>query len=231
MKTKLRNSTILAALLITISAAAASAQHADTYALSPAARVGYYPAWGSYHASTASEGYFRGFADVVRAKGDFNYMTSRAAILQEQARRDYMANRIQYAKDHFRLKEINREGRQKLDGPRVTTEQIRKISKLGVPKRLNVEQFDAATGQLAWPAPLTDAKYAADRQQINQLMADRSYGLKADTRKIDQLANTMLASLKSDIRNLSPSDYTQAKGFLVAMRYELRFDPTTLGAE
>jgi hypothetical protein len=236
MKTNLRNTTIMIASLISISAATASAQHVDSHrhrhdrALSPVARVGHYPAWGGYHASTISEGYFRGFANLVRATGDYNFSTSQAAILNEQARRDYMANKVQYAKDHFRLQEINREGREKLRGPRVTLDQVKKISKARLPKRLSTKQFDVATGQLAWPAALADAKYAAERQQISQLMADRSYGIKTDTRRIEQLTNILLAELKSDIRDLSPGDYTQAKGFLVAMKYELRFDPKTLGA-
>src|SRR5829696_8643782 len=45
-----------------------------------------YGSYGSYHASTAAEGYLRGRAAVIDAVGNFKVNAAQAAILREQGR-------------------------------------------------------------------------------------------------------------------------------------------------
>ena len=49
------------------------------------------------HASTAAEGALRGWADLYRAQGEYNYNTASAALIFEHARRANFDNRLRYA--------------------------------------------------------------------------------------------------------------------------------------
>ena len=64
-----------------------------------------------HHASTFEEGVQRGYADVVRAMGDYNYNTSLAAINAQQAYSYALENRKQAVQDYFELREMNRQAR------------------------------------------------------------------------------------------------------------------------
>jgi len=53
------------------------------------------------HASTLEEGIQRGYGDVVRSYGMANLLNSEAAKNYEQARRDYIENRLKATQAYF----------------------------------------------------------------------------------------------------------------------------------
>ncbi len=61
-----------------------------------------------HHASTASEGFLRGTADVLDAQGRRALLHAEAAVRAEIARRLYMENNLRWPEIYFTRREINR---------------------------------------------------------------------------------------------------------------------------
>lgn len=183
----------------------------------------YGPYYYRYHASTAAEGYMRGMAAVIQAQGYYNVLTAQATVLHEEARRSNIENRRQATQTAFEMRRTNREARAEERGPRATPEQIARLAKSGAPARLSAEQFDAATGRIAWPAALLGEEFAAYRAEIEGLFVQRasSGGLEtAEQERVDQAAGAMLAILKDRITELPAMDYTKARRFIESLDYE-----------
>lgn len=176
-----------------------------------------------YHASTAAEGYLRGVASVTRARGEYNLLTSQAAINAQQARSMGLDNFKKNAETYFDVRKINKESRAAERGPRPTAEQISRLAKMGTPDRPAAQQLNRKTGRIAWPSALQGEKFAAQRAQIERLFAERAAngGNGAqDSRELKQATSTMLVLLKKDIRQLAPMEYTSARQFITGLAYE-----------
>lgn len=188
----------------------------------------YGPRW-QHHASTYAEGVQRGWADVVRAMGDYNYMTSRGLINREEARRLWLENKQRYVEQYFELRRINREARAAERGPRPTAQDLARYAKERAPDRLDAYAYDRGWGELNWPAVLMDERFAAERDQIDLLMKQRSvYNSGVGTennRQVVALSSQMTAKLKGQIDDMAPMDYVAAKSFLRSLSYESHFAP------
>ncbi len=135
-----------------------------------------YAQWGGYygsyyHSSTAAESYQRGFADVVRSAGAANLMNSAAAKNVEEARSQYIDNRLKATKTYFEMKRYNKEYRDANQKPRPTSEQLFRLAKEATPKRLSPAELDPVTGKITWPAALNTEDYATYRDALNGLFA------------------------------------------------------------
>src|SRR5262245_26341410 len=64
---------------------------------------------GDYHSSTLEEGMQRGHADVVRSYGMANLLNSQAAQNYEQARKDYLDNRLKATQTYFEMRRYHDE--------------------------------------------------------------------------------------------------------------------------
>ena len=63
------------------------------------------------YSSTYEEGVQRGYADIVRSQGMANLMNSEAAKKYEEARREYLDNRLKATQTYFEMRRVNQEAR------------------------------------------------------------------------------------------------------------------------
>ena len=64
-----------------------------------------------HHASTVAESYARGHADVVRARAQYNLLSSQAMLNLAEARRREVENRLMRTEAYFQMREINKKYR------------------------------------------------------------------------------------------------------------------------
>jgi hypothetical protein len=186
-----------------------------------------------HHASTYEEGVLRGRADLYRGYGQYNYLSSLAAINYERARRDNLDNRVKSVETLFTMRKINQEARAAERRPRPTQQQLIRLAKSRVPDRLAEDQYEPALTELFWPSVLDDAEFAADRAEIDELMALRMLGDSGlgseNHRQITAAVDNMQSKLKARIRQMSTPEYITAKKFLTSLAYEARFAPSIEG--
>ncbi len=190
-----------------------------------------YPVY--HHASTYEEGVLRGRADLYRSYGQYNYLSSLAAINYQHALRGYLDNRVKSVETLFEIRKINKEARAAERRPRPTQQQLIRLAKSRVPDRLAEHQYEPALAELSWPSVFNDAEFAADRAEINELMAQRALvhsGLGSENhRQITAAVDNMQSKLKDRIRQMSTPEYITAKKFLTSLAYEARFAPSIEG--
>jgi hypothetical protein len=185
--------------------------------------------YGSYHASTAAEGYLRGRAAVIDAIGNFEVSDAQAQILREHARSLDRENdlkqtealhlqkkmwndaRVQARKDHL-IRAA--EGQQRLAEQRAAV--YREAYRLS-PNELNLQ-----TGAISWPEALCDDKYQANRDQLQELVRELvSYG-GAQPAKAAEVARSVDAfskALKNEIATMPREEYVAAQKFLLGLKY------------
>ena len=111
-----------------------------------------------------------------------------------------------------------------------TTAELNTLAHHLAPARLPRTEFNPQTGQIAWPSVLRDPQFAALRDQVNQLFAQRTAaaGLSAGGyRRLDMGINELSNVLKSRIREYPPDLYLVAKRFLGSLGYEATLSPET----
>ena len=187
----------------------------------------YYGGYGGYpgggHASTAAEGAARGMADVVRSQGEANLNNSAAAINYSVARSNQIQNRAAWTSTYFDMRAENRARRAAERRPRATMADLVRYAQAGKPKPLSPSQFDVVTGAVSWPLALQVDGYEKSRAELEQVLARRASSgtiSPADYMKARQVANSMLAQLKKQIREVPPAQYTLARRFLESLAYE-----------
>ncbi len=180
--------------------------------------------WGAYRPSTAAESYQRGFADVVRSAGAANLMNSAAAINVEQARSQYIDNRLKATQTYFDMKRYNRQYREETDKPRPTSEQLFRLAKEATPRKLSPSELDPVSGKVNWPAILTTDQYATYRDSLDALFAQRaSASGKIDVQQFQEIRQTIRAmreELASRIRDIPPQVFSSANAFLRQLEHE-----------
>ena len=184
--------------------------------------------WGNNGiGSTAAGSYLGGLGEAIRAQGQYNLMSSEAAInLQEAARRD-IENREQWTKAYFEMRKINKAYRDASRGPQRTNEDWIRLARDTAPQRLSEGGLDPVTGSIAWPKALQAGVFNQDRQTLDNLFAERAevhgaVGL-ANYSKIRATVDQALATLKAHIRDLDPQTYLEARTFLTGLAREADF--------
>ena len=186
---------------------------------------GYGYGWWN-HSSTISEGYGRGLADVIRAKGDYNLASSAAAVNFSEARRREIENDKLWTQTYFEMREINRQQHDAdIKRHRGTPEDLARLAQAGRPKLLSNRELDAVTGQIRWPILLTAADFDGQRAVLEKIFASRAYhsvlgaeDFLAAVRAIDQMS----AALADRIASVPPQAYVNAQSFLRSLAYEAR---------
>ena len=186
--------------------------------------------WGNYyHSSTYGESILRGSADVIRAAGMYNVRNSEAAKNWQAARSAAYDNRVKAASTFVEVKEMQRAYQKSLRRPVPTSEQMFRMSKMEIPKRLTSRELDPVTGKIAWPLELTADEYAPFRDKIESLYADRAANggrVSLDQyREIHNLLDDMknVLSQRLEAKKVFPQDWTKAAKFLKQLRYELKY--------
>lgn len=175
-----------------------------------------------HHASTFEEGVLRGWADVVRAQGLYNVMTSQALVYQAEAYRKQMENQVARTQSYFTMRDINRQarfGNRAPSAPQMAAPS-RPQARPTVLRPSPLETAGVTRGVVQWPTALQDERYAGYRQVVQRLVAKNyQYGGLADEDRstLTQASRAMTSVLKSRIRNCSPQEYVEAKQLLIAL--------------
>lgn len=185
----------------------------------------------SYHAATAAESYGRGLAEILRAGGEFNRLTSEAAINAQAARAQSITNAQDSVQAYFNIRRQARDYRQAERSPRPSIEAIGRYARDARPSALSPSELDSLTGRINWPILLQHEMFQASRAGLEELF-DRwavSRNLGAADRfgaqeylAILQLTGEMIEQLRGQIQLLPPQDYLNAKRFLERLAFEVQ---------
>ena len=174
---------------------------------------------------TIASSWYRGWADAVRAAGEYQRDIAAAEIDAETARRMDIDN---WAYGLRQRREIRREARARelAEHPPLTPEQQREITRMRDPKRLPVSQL-SPQGSIAWPSTLDAAEFRVARSRLDDLFAERARGLSSgaaaeNVRRIDESARELLAALADCGYRTSISEQVSARNFVGALRFEAR---------
>lgn len=183
-----------------------------------------------FKASTPAESFARGRADVIRAQGEFNRMTSEAAINWEEAKARAIVNAQDYVDAYFKMRQANRDYRANERGPRPTQEDLERYAAMNRPTPLSPSELDELTGRVNWPILLRDEQFTSLRTELEELLdrwavarnlgqLDR-FGTKQHL-AVRETTDRMEEVLRANIRDLPPQDYTAAKRFLQSLEYHV----------
>lgn len=186
----------------------------------------YAPVQIAPRATTVPGSISQGAADVIRARGEFNYLTSQAAIFANQARALQLQNARDYVHTYFDLRQANRLYRAAERGPRPGPEAWIRYAQAARPDRLSPAELDAITGRINWPILLQADEFARYRAELEALFATRADLGGINTwgyLRIDQTSKALLEQLKGRVADFPPQDYIQARRFLEALAYEAKY--------
>jgi hypothetical protein len=174
------------------------------------------PYYGSY-GGTAYSNDAQAMADVIRAQGAYNRATAQAQVEQQEARSKYIENQQQWLAAYHEHKRLGEERRAE-ENAAARDRRLRYQSqgRQRQPELLDRNEYNAATGELYFPAALQGPEYDAPRQRLQDLFAIRARsGANAKTdSEIVEVADAMLATLNRQIDSLHAPDYIAAHEFL-----------------
>jgi hypothetical protein len=172
------------------------------------------------HSSTWEEGVQRGYGDVVRSYGMANLLNSEAAKNLEQARRDYIENRLKATQAYFERRSYNDSYRRNQRSAPLSMEQYIRLARQQAPERLSVSQLDPFTGTINWPPVLRRPEYAEHRERIERLFGSRASGTALVHGQIVKAVEEFALVLKGDIDTFKQPEYILGKNFLDSLAYE-----------
>jgi hypothetical protein len=208
----------LSVLLLAVAFSAAHAQPLDPYPY----RGGYGSGdfYFQRHSSTLEEGIQRGYGDVVRSYGMANLLNSEAAKNYEQARKDYIENRLKATQAYFEQRSYNDSYRRNQRSAPLSMDQYVRLARQQAPDRLSISQLDPFTGTINWPLALKRPEYADHREQIERLFSAKAQGTELVYNQIAKAVDEFRLVLKADLNTFDQTEYVQAKNFLDSLAYE-----------
>jgi len=184
------------------------------------------------HSSTAAEGFARGAAALMRARGEYLLLAAHARVTATEAHRREIENRRQWIESYFHTQETNRQLRAARRGPRPSQETLERYAEAGRPGRLSPGDLDLASGRVSWPLLLLADAFAPYRAQIEALFADWVADGElsvAGSLRVAETTKGMLAELRAQIARLPSSEYMAARRFLESLACEARCLPGRFG--
>ncbi len=183
--------------------------------------------------STAAGSFLAGSALYTQAAGQYNLYTSMAAKNYQDAYGHWMDNQKKREQTYFDMRRMNASYRAEMEAQRShpTSDQIVAFNKSRDAERLNADQYDAAKGVLNWPPVLKEPEFAAQREKLESLFAERmgdpgNAGLGTHNyRETQRAVNEMHDALHAKIDQISADEYIAASKFLRSVGYESRFAP------
>jgi hypothetical protein len=177
-----------------------------------------------YHSSTAEEGILRGYASVVTAQGQANYLNGQAAVYFQQARKQAINNNELATETYFRTRRVNLEARNAERPARLNSDQYAVLAKKAAPDRLTSHEYDTTFARLTWPAALSGDEFAEQREAMDRAFGSRSLrDSGADSAfygEVKQISSAMQKTLQSQVGRLDGTQYVAAKKFLMSLTYE-----------
>ena len=180
--------------------------------------------WGA--GSTPAGSYLTGAANAIRAEGEYNLLSSGAAINLEEAAKREIENRKRWTDAYFEMRRVN-EAYNHPQKPPTPPETWARLAHEGSPARLPPTVLDPTNGRIYWPSALMDPQFNQDRETLEQMFSDRAathgaIGI-AGYNKIRKTVEDALARLKTNIRQIDAQHYLEARNFLNSLGYEAHF--------
>ena len=175
------------------------------------------------HAITAPSAYLHGQADLIRSKGLYLLLGSRAMVYQQMAQEQALENSKRAVAVYFERKQINAAARQQKHKRRHVQCVARKVRR-PVKVRLTAVEYDRATGRLYWPAALQSKNYKNPRIQIEsicrQVATSRADPLKPHGNEVRRLVDRMQRQLIKKIHEMPSTEFIATRRFLKALANE-----------
>ena len=172
--------------------------------------------WGG-GVGTAESSAEHGYADIIRSEGYYNLATAEGWAYAEQARAQHLRNRQEAYRAYWAGKEQRTAiDAQKRESSRHSAEALKVAAKSALPQPLGPEAVNPVTGKINWPKALLDNRYADRRMEIEKLLELRATTTShpGNPGKIQVSTDEMTQILKSNIRNMSSTEYMKARKFL-----------------
>ena len=175
-----------------------------------------------HHASTAAEGYLRGYAAWIHARGNFLVNERQAAILHQYVRHLELLNKYSRAEwnDWQRLRRERRVEAKREENLSSRVERFRAAYEL------TATELDRSTGVIHWPAALQAPAYELHRQRLEELYC-RQTGYDcptpSDARAIQVECDRLIRESSRDQAKIASSDHRAAQRFLRGLKYEPLF--------
>ena len=133
-------------------------------------------------------------------------------------------NHLRGIETFFEGQRINKAARALEDGPRPTSEQIKKFSQMGLPPRLTDDQLDPNTGEITWPYVLTDSIYLEEEQVLQKHFHDRveeggSIGFEKGE-EVNGSVTRITDLMKENRSKYESGKYGSARNFMESLHYE-----------
>lgn len=169
----------------------------------------------------------KGLEDAIRSSSQTNMRPSMAGVDREQARSMSYDNQAKKTQTYFENRRANRAYRDAERTPRASRADLERYARDATPDRLTSRQYDPYYGRINWPVIVKGARYASDRQRLDRLFASHAAaggGINTvEYGEIQSVGASMESSLKEDIANVTPEQYTYTRKFLKSLRAEARY--------
>ena len=171
---------------------------------------------------TAPGAALQGMSQVISSAGQYNLVTSAAAVNMTQAESNEMQNLIQGVQTFWDMRNHGRMEREKERGLRPAPEELARRARAGAPLALTASQMDPVSGVLFWPVALQDASFEAQRIALDEYTVRwaKYGGLNyADRTQVRENIDVLFDMLKSQIASMPPQDYVECRTFLQSLLF------------
>lgn len=179
--------------------------------------------FSQHHSSTVAEGYLRGSAGWLHARGNCLVNRQQAALLAEQARWLDLSNDWRRIALHD-WKLAHRASR--LEAKRLKNLAARP-EKYRVAYELSSDQLDRVRGKIAWPEALRAARYENLRHRLDELFREQAgydgAPPTSDSSEIERESQRLIREFDRNRAEVSPKEYLAAQKFLRGLKYEPLF--------
>lgn len=179
--------------------------------------------WGGgwnpgYTGSTPAESYARGQAELIRAQGAAFQAAAAGAVDFEQARAAYLENKLRWQQVRDERQAMGQQRRAEEAAAQRAARERRAAANPPSPGQTGIPdvQYDEATGTVSWPEVLQGPDFATGRMALEDLFKVKAHtgGTSDVNQQILESATNLRTQLKSEVRNLPPSGYIEARRFL-----------------
>ena len=180
------------------------------------AAAGYYGGYGNM-GSTPAESYARGQAEMIRAQGEAYKNAAAGAIDYEQARAVYLENQQKWQQIQFERKQMGEQKRaEEQAAQRAARERRQASNPTPPPAEISDLQYEPSTGNVTWPELLQGDQFTNGRKTLEELFKVKAHtgGTSDVNEQIFDAASALRTQLKSQVRQVSPNDYIEARKFL-----------------
>jgi hypothetical protein len=166
----------------------------------------------------------RGNALMIEAQGNAALRTSQARINTQTALAMGIENRLRWTETFFEMRRVNRVARALEAGPMVTMEQAVRFAAAARPRRLSMIELDPVTGDIAWPALLSDTGYRDEVMAVQKCFHEKAEAMGSasyeSSERLEAIFQQLTSKLKENVQRYPPGKYGTARSFLDRLRQE-----------